>query len=405
MIELFPEEIILDRSTAQSWATCPQMAWHLSRRAFSGGRDAEVGNETHRIIAEACKLRQEQGAQPREVREYIEAEAVKSRPDVQPAVIAALRRGGWLITQILCFRADGHERHPDDLICYDGGQGEYSGQVSGDIMVGSTSVRLTTELDLMIATASPNEVEIVDYKSGWKWYTASEVLTAFQFQFQAWCVFFKYPTLERITTRVVMTREGQATSPVYFEKSDMFAIGNRLRNAAELFLNYKDAERAEDVPWWPMPDKCSICDVACHCKAGTKPEESEVALDPQAYLGDYVALDARAAKMKAALTQYVRQKGSDLETGSLAFGVNKPKSARAQAMDYYDIPTPELMGLPAVRGKKPKKQPDDAVVGATQPAIVATNVPPVQAAGSVISDEEKRAILAKEAGEAERSRK
>jgi hypothetical protein len=88
-----------------------------------------------------------------------------------------------------------------------------SGQLAADLIPADDdrgAVRLTSELDLLMATASEEELDWCDWKSGWKWWTATDVRDAFQFQMHAWLIFHRFPTVSRINCRVFMTREGFA---------------------------------------------------------------------------------------------------------------------------------------------------------------------------------------------------
>ena len=162
-----PAPVILDRSTAERWANCPHQAYHVGRGLVSnGGTDADVGSAVHEILARACHSRHADATPFPEVREFIDFAASESRPDLQPAVVDALRRC-YPIASLLCHLPNGTERHPEDLLRYDGGEGPHAGQLAGDLIEakgdGSRgAVRLTAEVDLLMAGASSEELELYE---------------------------------------------------------------------------------------------------------------------------------------------------------------------------------------------------------------------------------------------------
>jgi hypothetical protein len=111
------------RWNAGAWSV-PHQGWHCDRGGVStGSTDTVVGDEVHKILAEACRMRQEESTQLRDLVDYMDAAAQVSRPDVQPLVISSLKRAAWPVARLLCQHGNGSDRHPDDLIAYDGGQG------------------------------------------------------------------------------------------------------------------------------------------------------------------------------------------------------------------------------------------------------------------------------------------
>jgi hypothetical protein len=334
--------IILDRSTLERWGVvCPHQEWHISHGGVStGSTETVIGDEVHKILSEACRMRQQDGEQLRGLVDYMDAAAQVSRPDVQPQVIAAMKRASWTVARMLCEQPNGSGRHPDDLIAYDGGSDDRSGQLAADLIPADDDrgpVRLTSELDLLLATASAEELDWWDWKSGWTWWTASDVREAFQFQFHAWLIFYRFPGVQRVNCRVFMTREALATSPVTFSRDrDFWPIHKRLMTATGIYLKYRDEASAADVAAWPTPEKCAICPAASRCSLASRPA-ADVAADPASALLQYVAVQAAADQLKANLTTFVRKLGQDLETGTVAFGANRPKAQRAPILDVYEV--------------------------------------------------------------------
>jgi hypothetical protein len=95
----------------------------------------------------------------------IQTRAVNSRPDLQPAVVDALRKT-YPIVELLCRQDNGQERAIEDLLRYDGGDGAASGQLASDLILRPPSdaeeatVRLTAEMDLLMATGSVEELDL-----------------------------------------------------------------------------------------------------------------------------------------------------------------------------------------------------------------------------------------------------
>lgn len=333
-----PAPIVIDRSTLERYANCPHQGFLIDKGfVHNSSTPADIGNEAHGILSMALRYRVGALATPREMREYIEAEAMASRPDIQPEVIMTLRRA-YPLAALICQHSNGEDRNADDLLRFDGGDGARSGQVAADLIPATESsgaIRLTCELDLLLATASAEELELIDWKSGWAHWTAGDVKASFQFQFYVWVIFVNYPTVSRVGVRIFMTRDGVSTSLVTFDRDrDFYQIHRRLITAVETYMKYRDPRRAEDVPAWANPEKCSICSAAPRCSLAHKPD-ADLAVDPEGYLRQYVALDAAASQMKAALSAKVRKDKGDLIFGDVAFGTERPKAARAATCDVY----------------------------------------------------------------------
>jgi hypothetical protein len=338
--EIGPSPIVLDRSTLERWANCPHAAFHVENRTVpNDSLDAQVGAAVHDVLSRACEARGMDAMPAHEIRDSIEAWAAQSRPDLQPAVVAALRRAYPIVQVLTSLPGSSRDRAPEDLIRFDGGKGERSGQLAFDLLPAEGDrgpVRLTTELDLLLATASPTELEIVDWKAGRKHWTATDVAESFQFQFQAAAVFRCYPAVERVSVRVFMTRDGEATSPVIFDRGRHFhPITQRLLSAVHVLLRYRDAQEPADVPAWPNPDKCGICPAASRCCLVDGQPEREVAADPERAVRRLVVLEENAGRLSRGLAALVRERGKDIVLPDVAFGSNKPKAARAEKCDVY----------------------------------------------------------------------
>lgn len=329
-----------DRSTLERYATCPRMAHFVGRRLVSDGSlDADIGNEVHRVLSKAVKARHMDHLGRAELANLIEVEAARSRPDIQPAVIDALRRS-YKISWLLCYHSDTSEgRAPEDIIRYDGGDGEFSGQLGADIEVDGKPARLTCEVDLLMATASPRELELDDWKSGWKHWTGGLVEESFQFQFYSYLIFRVFPSIERNSVKVFMTREGFGTSPVYFDRErDMANIAERIASAVRIARRYSSHVLTPgQIAAWPAPARCAICPAAIACADAHKPA-ADLAKDPQGYLREYMIRSEAVAQMEKNLTAARRQRGSDYVFDGLAFGTEKPPERKvAKRCEFYTV--------------------------------------------------------------------
>lgn len=335
--------IILGRSELELWATCPHAAFMLEKGQVSNeSRLASEGDESHKVISACVKARRDKSANLYQLREIASDLAAKSRPDIQPGVIDACR-SVYPILEHLCHKPYDTERAPEDILRYDGGEGAQSGQLAFDLLPAAEDgsrgpVRLTGELDLLLATPSKEEVEVPDWKSGYKHWTASDIEQSFQFQFYAALVFRTYQSVNRVRVRVFMPRKGTSTSYVEFRRDQMYVIESRLKSAVDICLKHRDAKDASEVPAWPLPEKCAICPAAPYCKLAHRPE-LDFKLDEAAYLAQYVAMQAAADRMADVMAVAVRQQGREIVGDGFAFGVDAPASSRSKPCKLYQIKT------------------------------------------------------------------
>lgn len=347
-----PAPILCGRSEIQAFAECPLRGHAVHNGLCStSSTPADIGNEIHRILAMAVKSRSENGTRPYDLRELIREEAARSRPDVQPFVVDRL----WCIykiVELICADDEtGAARHEENLERYDGGDGTHSGQISAVAIAateGRAAVHITCELDLLMRTASPEQLDVIDWKSGFTHWTATAVKTSFQFQFYAVVTFINYPRVNRISVRVFMTAKGEMTSIVIFERKDFYDIHKRIMSALDVYLDYRD-EPQDVVPAWPAPEKCSTCPYLLKCRVAHEPT-AEVARDPESTLYRLVVIEKEAATLRKILSNIVRERGADLVFPGAAFGCEKPaeKATKAKPCVVYDPPKIECEKEPAL---------------------------------------------------------
>lgn len=340
-----PAPIIHGRSELERWSSCPYQAMMIERGIVSNSNTlTEVGSAVHDIIAHAVKSRREDGTRFADLRAIIEELAMRSRPDMQPEVIASVRRV-WPIVDLICRNEDGTERHPDDIMRFDGGKDNHAGQLSAEIIPASSTAPatiITCELDLLLSTPSPKEVEIKDWKTGHAHWNASDVVNSFQFgAFYPYVVMRNYPDVDRVRVTIFMTRAKgcPTTSPATFERSQMYAMEQRIKSAIDI---YDLHHGKDDAPALPTPEKCGNCPAATKCRLASEPA-ADVARDPMKALHKLIVLEKAAAQLRAGLSKIVR-KGipgvrapGELIFGDVAFGAEKPVKYRVPTCKVYMI--------------------------------------------------------------------
>jgi len=332
------EPVLIDRSTLERWSECPWQAWGIAHvlAMDPASFEATSGSEAHDVIAKAVQARIA-GASYSELCELLRIEAGNARPDVQPDVCAALKCAS-VIAGRLCYLASGSERHPDDILCHDGGEGERRGQLAMDWPMEGATYRLTGEVDLLLRTESASELDLDDWKTGNKHWTAGDVASSFQFQFYAELVFRRYPSCQQINARVHMPRLGYSTEPVAFRQKDRTRIRSRIQAALDLYHQHAGKSEASGIPCHPLPERCAWC--PC-CVPGKCPlvrrEAKELPSSPEAMLELLAATEAASKRIAGLLTERVRDTGREIESGKLRFGINKPAAARARKCDLYTL--------------------------------------------------------------------
>lgn len=163
---------------------------------------------------------------------------------------------------------------------------------------------------------------------------------SFQFPGYAWPILRNYPEVQRVNVRVAMLAENEVTGSVAFERDYMRAIERRIETAVDI-IELHGGHDPEDVPAWPTPTKCLLCDAARHCRLASD-YNADVAADPVEAIKRLVALEAAAERVRCALTAKVRKDGKDLiavvNDTQVAFGTGKPTAARAKPCSLYEVP-------------------------------------------------------------------
>lgn len=327
---LFVEPDVLlpaDRSILETAAECPRQARFMETgRVLNTTFAMESGNAFHGAASETITEYVESRGQSSfdDTKEYFLQRLAASRPDVQPDVIQAGQRCAYSFAKYL------HSLHWQNIRCWDGGRGENSSQLAYDMP--EFGLRITSELDLLHDSESPDVIAILDFKSGRAEWDHADVYSAFQFQLHAVLALKKFPDVKAVQVSVYNTRKNLFTYPVLFKRESMYNFEFRIRNAALAYFKTRDKE-PEACDAWPMVDKCSTCVAAAICDCAKFPEGS-----PEEWVDKIVALESQASALSKLAAQHVKKTGCDIQTerGNL-YGANAPKRVVAARMKTYSI--------------------------------------------------------------------
>lgn len=372
---------VVDRSTLENYATCPSRGVLLeSGRVLNSSKLADAGSAVHDAFSAVVQLYLDfrgelSGADLRnEVRVHLQ----DSRPDIQPD---AIRGGNAAVYAWVDFLK---QLKPHAVLRFDGGEGQRTGQLAYDLPL--FGLRITSELDLLVATASAQVVEEIDYKSGYRPWTEADVFDSFQFQLHALLIFHNYPAVECVRIRVWSTRFNRLTyAAEFYRDKHLEQITARVESAAGEYAAYTGLQQA---PTWPSLEKCPKCPAAALCPAAAHVREfaadapsyidelkvleanatywtklAETAIDgPDLFivrlgvaiekvtaklgkvLGDkaagvqaMAALESRLSAMRALAAQYADERGDIVTSDGTAFGRSKPPSTRKPMAQLYSV--------------------------------------------------------------------
>lgn len=305
-----------DRSTLERKANCPQQGWLMDQYRTVVGEIAEAGTQVHEAISRTIDsyIYANGLIGPQDIVNTLEQNLWSSRPDVQPETMAAMRRSVWSFGKFLS------DHHFKNILRFDGGLGDQSGQLTHEF---AGMCRVTAELDLLLASPSKQEVDVYDWKSGWKQWRSADVKKSFQFQMQAWLVLENYPAVEMVRVTIWNLRENRQSYSVEFLRRDRMEYEVRVRSAAEIALKHTSLAMRPDG--WPTTEKCALCPVAALCDVGDQ-IVSEIGSSPEQWVDRLVALESRSAAIEKALAKVVADRGADIETpAGNRFGFDKPK--------------------------------------------------------------------------------
>lgn len=289
----------VDRSTLQAFSVCPLQARLIADRKGTVGEAAEIGEQVHKAFGRTVQsyLDADGNMDRRELAATLELELQSSRPDLQPKVVEAAKASIWPLAEYLV------GLNPLNVLHFDGGQGEQSGQLACDIE--AISLRLTRESDFVHSTQSPEVLRVVDLKSGRKEWDYESVLREFAFSVDAYLLFQKYESVNVVQVAVWMTRFGRRTPFVEFTRRRMADIYGQILAAADAFARWERAP-IETVPGWPTEEKCGWCPCAAQCPLA----EAEFAVDPESQVDQLIVATARVAALRKRLTAVRKERGA-----------------------------------------------------------------------------------------------
>jgi hypothetical protein len=325
------EPLLADRTTIQNFDECPAKAKFIADgRVMTSSHDAEVGNAIHaafgEVLTEYVESRGNLG-----VTDLVDTTVqllCASRPDVQSDALRSARPSLWAWAKYV------NGIHWQNILRYDGGDGEHSGQLAWDLE--DMNVRVTSEVDFLHTGRAPELVTEIDYKTGHKLHTAADIEASFQFAMHAWLILENYPQVECVSIRVWNTRVNNLTYGVNWKRADLYQLQFRIRQSVTNWLRYRD-KPAEECPTWPTVEKCLWCPAAALCPA-IPADVQKLTADPDWLVETMVATQAKLDALEKIATGIVESTGRDIVTASgAAFGTQKPKANRKPTKSLYAV--------------------------------------------------------------------
>jgi hypothetical protein len=324
-----PVYTVIDRSQLERWTVCPAQATAIERGLVrDDSLDAESGSAVHLALSRTTDdyVASRGNLSIDELRDEVMQSVGLSRPDIQPGAIEGIRASAWSWGKFL------KSIHHQNILRFDGGDGEKTGQLSWDLP--DLQIRVTSEVDLLYAGPSEKLVHEVDYKSGHKRHGTIDVATSFQFQLHAWLILHNYPDIDAVEIRVWNTRFNNQTYPVLFRRSDLYYFDLRVHEAAALKRQHEKTEFAQ-AETWPAVERCELCAAAGICPAASR-QIAEAAADPARLVDELVAREENIARLRRLASAIVQRTGRDITTpAGNAFGTGKARKARKPTMSIY----------------------------------------------------------------------
>jgi hypothetical protein len=322
---------VVDRSTLERHSICPAQAQFVATgRVLTSSHLAEVGSAVHAAFGDVLTeyVQSSGNLGVTDCVDTVIQQLCASRPDVQHDAIRAARPSVWAWAKYV------NQIHHQNILRYDGGEGEHSGQLAWDLE--DLGVRVTSEVDLLHTGKASEVVTEIDYKTGHKLHTAADVEQSFQFAMHAWLILENYESVELVCIRVWNTRTNNLTYSCNWKRADLYELQYRMRAAVTNWLAYRDTP-AEKCPTWPTVEKCGWCPAAALCPAVPK-DVQRFAADPQGLVETIVATQASLDALEKIAAGIVEASGRDIVTASgAAFGIGKPKAQRKPTKSLYSI--------------------------------------------------------------------
>lgn len=327
--DIFQDDFLtVDRSTLERAANCPhQLALMNKGYGRTAGVLAASGTEVHAALSRSLTYYVESGGNMdlNDLRRILDNEMKSSRTDVMADAQMGFRATFFQWTKFV------QGLNAATILMYDGGNNQYASQLARDVEFGRDTVRVTSELDLLVSTESPEVVDEVDYKTGWKEHTIEDIRKSFQFNLHAWLLFEHYPNVRDVRVRVWNTRSGELTRRVVFTREDEKQINLIVRGAIANLLVVNETERG---PAWPVAEKCRICPVAAYCDAADRDLKE---FEPVAAVDQLVAVEAKASAIRKLLDAHVEKHGDIVTPAKNAYGIGRPRKPRKPSKELYQV--------------------------------------------------------------------
>jgi hypothetical protein len=327
-----------DNSTLAAYDVCPFQGYAIEQALVPNeSPEMAAGTAGHAVLAELIDEFREIGRlQPmqRDLGDKAEhhplyrwdsavSGLIRTRPDVMPETIRGLARGVWGLANLL------NDHHRVDVLRYQGGQGDASGQVTrklGDSLI-------TSELDLLLRTRAANVLHEVDFKTGQTHWMVTDV-DCFQFQCHNWLLRETYPQLDKLLVQVYPTRY-TLLDPVLFTNEDADAFEWRLLAILrERDETYVAAEVGKPIA--TRPGECCLrCPAVTLCACALD-SAKELADDPAIYALRTMVWQEAIEKRVDAQIEHVRAHGPIALPDGRTFGVAPSREAKPRR-DQYKI--------------------------------------------------------------------
>ncbi|AMV20456.1 PD-(D/E)XK nuclease superfamily protein [Planctomyces sp. SH-PL14] len=324
-LNLIDDIHVADRSDLETAYDCPQKFAYEQGQIRIPSRAAEVGNQGHAAISATIEAFIREGLSKRDIAEFLKREVLATRTDLLPDTWEAMWPSMWKIAELLsCHR-------PGDVERFDGGQGAYSGQLAKDISVGGETVRVTSELDLLLATVSEDVFLEVDWKTGHTPYDIDHIKKSFQFRLHAALVFDTYPACNVLRVQVLRTQYKDLSPPVKFHRDELPVLEAEIQGAAARWLDVKNRSKP-DKPL--ITDRFATAEKCRRCQGARQCWKSRVETTPAELVDLLTIIEAVQDQVQDELKAICGKNGEVEGTCGQKFGTKKPKTERASYALY-----------------------------------------------------------------------
>mgnify|MGYP002036225921 CR=1 FL=1 len=301
------EPVVLDRSTLELVASCPQQAWLIREKGIPTANIlTESGTIAHEVISECMETIPD--GEHHDMYETLMALAqMNERTDLQPDVIMAIRGLAFRFREMNISRVLSVEQ-----------------QYSWEIMGGNDKrgpVLATCRMDLVQRSREEDTLIVTDWKTGWKQRDNSQAKNAYQTCHNSWVLFQNYPQVNKIHWFYEQTRTNTRAYALIDREKDFHNFEGRISMATQAYMNLDDRH-----PAWPYPENCQRCPAAQFCEKATR-EARLVDDDPPEYLAQYIAKQGELVQMEDAMKDYCKEHPEGIQYGDSWYGF-KPSAPR-----------------------------------------------------------------------------